>query len=208
MGSEGGRRADAPLRRARQLALSGVFRSGLLLESIERRWLAFMPTAAELYLTLCCFFKGILMQISLSLARKAVFGTAAVAAALMLGACGGGSGGDDKLVHAQFKIDSVTQDGVCEHVSVQATPKNLAPGQGSMSATKMFYTEIDMKQVKEGEVACGGEAQSSRPLGTGIWEFKVRLASGPSICERDIQLPAEGQPELTVSFKDGDTGCT
>jgi len=120
----------------------------------------------------------------------------------------GGSGGDDKLVHAQFKIDSVTQDGVCEHVSVQATPKNLAPGQGSMSATKMFYTEIDMKQVKEGEVACAGEAQSSRPLGTGIWEFKVRLASGPSICERDIQLPAEGQPELTVSFKDGDTGCT
>ena len=91
------------------------------------------------------------MQISLSLARKAVFGTAAVAAALMLGACGGGSGGDDKLIHAQFKIDSVTQDGVCEHVSVQATPKNLAPGQGSMSATKMFYTEIDMKQVKEGE---------------------------------------------------------
>jgi hypothetical protein len=40
----------------------------------------------------------------------------------------GGSGGDDKLVHAQFKIDSVTKDGVCEHVSVQATPKNLAPG--------------------------------------------------------------------------------
>ena len=208
MGSEGGRRADAPLRRARQLPLSGAFRSGLLLESSERRWLGFKPTAAEHYLALCCFFKGILMQISLSQARKAVFGTAAVAAALMLGACGGGSGGDDKLIHAQFKIDSVTQDGVCEHVSVQATPKNLAPGQGSMSATKMFYTEIDMKQVKEGEVACAGEAQSSRPLGTGVWEFKVRLASGPSICERDIQLPAEGQPELTVSFKDGDTGCT
>jgi hypothetical protein len=208
MGSEGGRRADALLRRARQLPLSGAFRSGLLLEFIERRRLAFKPTAAEHYLALCCFFKGILMQISLSLARKAVFGTAAVAAALMLGACGGGSGGDDNLLHAQFKIDSVTQDGVCEHVSVQATPKNLAPGQGSMSATKMFYTEIDMKQAKEGEVACAGEAQSSQPLGTGIWEFKVRLASGPSICERDIQLPAEGQPALTVSFKDGDTGCT
>ena len=110
----------------------------------------------------------------------------AMAIAGALSACGGGSGGDDKLIHVQFKIDSVTQDGVCEHVSVQATPKNLAPGQGSMSATKMFYTEIDMKQVKEGEVACAGEAQSSRPLGTGVWEFKVRLASGPSICEHQM----------------------
>jgi hypothetical protein len=146
------------------------------------------------------------MQISLSLARKAVFGTAAVAAALMLGACGG-SGGDDNLIHVQFKIDSVTKDGVCEHVSVQATPKNLAPGQGSMSATKMFYTEIDLKQVKEGEVACAGEAQSSQPLGTGIWEFKVRLASGPAICERDVQLPAEGQSEMELVFKDGIDGC-
>jgi len=35
MGSEGGRRADAPLRRARQFMLPGVFRLGLLLESID-----------------------------------------------------------------------------------------------------------------------------------------------------------------------------
>jgi hypothetical protein len=152
------------------------------------------------------FLRGILMQISLSLARKAVFGTAAVAAALMLGACGG-SGGGDNLIHVQFKIDSVTKDGVCEHVSVQATPKNLAPGQGSMSATKMFYTEIDLKQVKEGEVACAGEAQSSQPFGTGVWEFKVQSTSGPVTCQRDVQLPKPGEQGLILLFKDGVEGC-
>lgn len=145
------------------------------------------------------------MQISLSLARKAVFGATAVVAALMLGACDGGSGGDENLVHVQFKIDSVTSEGKCDSASVQATPKNLTPDQNSMSATDMFYTEIEMKQA--GDVACVGEAQSSRPLGTGVWEFKVRLTSGPVVCERDVQLPAKGQPDMALTFKDGVEGC-
>ena len=147
------------------------------------------------------------MQISRSLARKAVFGTTAVVAALMLGACGGGSGGDDGLIHVQFKIESVTSEGKCDTVSVQATPKNLGPNQNSMSSTVMFYTEVTPTQVSPSDVACVGEVQSSRPLGTGVWEFKVPLNSGPVICERDVQPPAEGQPGLTLTFKDGVEGC-
>ena len=145
------------------------------------------------------------MQISLSLARKAVFGTAAVAAALMLSACGGG--GDDKLIHVQFKIESITKDGACEKVSVVATPKNLAANQGSLSATKFFYTEVNPKQIKPEDVACVGEATSAQSPGTGVWEFKVRMGDFTAVCERDVQIPAEGQPEMVLMFKDGVEGC-
>ena len=149
------------------------------------------------------------MQISLSLARKAVFGTAAVAAALMLGACGGGSGGDDQLIHVLVKIDSITQEGKCDVVSVRSAPKNLAPNPPSLSNAKMFYTEIEMATPPDAgdQPICRGEKQTI-PMAPGAWEFKVQLPSGPVSCERDVQMPAEGQPGLTVSFKDGDTTCT
>ena len=150
------------------------------------------------------------MQISLSLARKAVFGTAAVAAALMLGACGGGSGGDDQLIHVMVKVDSITQEGKCDMVSVRSAPKNLAPNPPSLSNSKMFYTELEMAPpagAGADNVACVGEKETI-PMAPGAWEFKVQLPSGPVSCERDVQLPAEGQPGLTVSFKDGDTSCT
>jgi hypothetical protein len=147
------------------------------------------------------------MQISLSLARKAVFGTAAVAAALMLSACGGGSTNDDNLIYVQVKVESITQEGKCDPVSVSSSPKALTPGPVGLANDKLFYTELDMAQATPEDVACHGEKQS-RPMAPGIWEFKVMLPSGPVICERDIQMPAEGQPGLTVSFKDGDTSCT
>lgn len=149
------------------------------------------------------------MQISLSLARKAVFGTAAVAAALMLGACGGGASDDDQLIHVLVKVDSITQEGKCDMVSVRAAPKNLAPNPPSLSNSKMFYTELEMAAPKDAgdQPICRGEKETI-PMAPGAWEFKVQLPSGPVSCERDVQLPAEGQPGLTVSFKDGDTSCT
>jgi hypothetical protein len=55
-------------------------------------------------------------------------------------------------------------------------------------------------------VLCRGEKQTI-PMAPGIWEFKVQLPSGPLTCERDVQLPAAGQPGQTVSFKDGVEGC-
>lgn len=147
------------------------------------------------------------MQISLSLARKAVFGTAAVAAALMLSACGGGATDDDNLIYVQVKVESITQEGKCDPVSVASAPKALTPGPVGLANDKLFYTELDMAQATPDDVACHGEKQT-RPMAPGIWEFKVQLPSGPVICERDIQRPAEGQPGLTISFKDGDTSCT
>ncbi len=146
------------------------------------------------------------MQISLSLARKAVFGTAAVAAALMLTACGGGSGGDDNLIYVQVKVESITQEGKCDPVAVSASPKALTPGPVGLSNDKLFYIELEMAQATPDDVACHGEKQS-RPMAPGVWEFKVQLPSGPVTCERDVQLPKEGEQGLTLLFKDGVEGC-
>lgn len=146
------------------------------------------------------------MKNSLSQARRAVFGATAVAAALVLGACDGGSGGDDSLIYVTVKVDSVTQEGKCDPVSVASAPKALTPGPVGLANDKLFYTELNMTQAAAGDVACHGENQT-RPMAPGVWEFKVQLPSGPVTCERDIQLPAKGQPGLTLTFKDGVEGC-
>ena len=149
------------------------------------------------------------MQISLSLARKAVFGTTAVVAALMLGACDGGSGGDENLIHVMVKVESITQEGKCDAVSVRSAPKNLLPNPPSLSNSKMFYTELEMAppaNAAADNVACQGEKETI-PMAPGVWEFKVQLPSGPVTCERDVQLPAEGQAGMTLTFKDGAEGC-
>ena len=122
------------------------------------------------------------MQISLSLARKAVFGTAAVAAALMLSACGD-YGGDEKLIYVLVKVDSITQEGKCDMVSVRSAPKNLAPNPPSLSNAKMFYTELEMATPPDAgdQPICRGEKKTI-PMAPGAWEFKVQLPSGPVSC--------------------------
>jgi len=146
------------------------------------------------------------MQTSLSLARKAVFGATAVVAALMLGACDGGSSGEDNLIHVMVKVESITQEGKCDPVSVRSAPKNLLPNPPSVSNSKMFYTELEMAQASADDVACRGEKETI-PMAPGVWEFKVQLPSGPVTCERDVQVAAAGQPGMTLTFKDGVEGC-
>ena len=146
------------------------------------------------------------MKNPLSLARKAVFGATVVAAALVLGACDGGSGADEQLIYVQVKVESITQEGKCDPGSVRSAPKTLAPNPPSLSNSKMFYTELEMAQATPEDVFCHGEKQTI-PMAPGIWEFKVQLPSGPLTCERDVQLPAADQPGLTVTFKDGVEGC-
>ena len=145
------------------------------------------------------------MQISLSLARRAVFGAAAVAAVLMTGACGDGSGGDDNLIYVTLKVDSITQEGKCDIVSVRATPKNLLPDPPKLSNSRMFYTEVEMSTPADAGVQpiCRGEKQTI-PMASGAWELKALLPSGPVACEREVKIG----DQLTVSFKDGEASCT
>ena len=118
----------------------------------------------------------------------------------------GDSGSHRNLGSVMLQVDTPTQEGKCDPVAVSSTPKALTPGPVGLSNDKLFYTQLDMAQATRDDVACHGEKQS-RPMAPGIWEFKVQLPSGPAVCERDIQLPAEGQPGLTVTFKDGVEGC-
>ncbi len=129
----------------------------------------------------------------------------AVAAAVALGACSGGSANDElPLIRATLTIKTVSQGGVCDSVRVRLTPKELIGTSNKYANNKMMVAEVAMTGPTDenGAPMCNGTGETL-PMATGNWEFSVPLASGSATCVRNIQ--ADG--DLSIVFVDGIEGC-
>lgn len=130
---------------------------------------------------------------------------AAVAAAVALSACSGGSANDAlPLIRATLTIKTVSQGGVCDSVRVRLTPKELIGQSNKYANNKMMVSEVSMTGPTDegGAPMCNGTGETL-PMATGNWEFTVALASGTTTCVRNIQ--ADG--DLSIVFIDGVEGC-
>jgi hypothetical protein len=129
-----------------------------------------------------------------------------LAAALMLGGCGGGAdgaGGDLPLIKLKITVKTVSAGGKCDSVPVRVTPKNLAGEANKYANTKQSVTEVAMQGPTDenGAPMCSGEAETL-PLAPGTWEFRAPLASDTYSC--DFVVTEAGG---TVAFVDGVPGC-
>ena len=133
------------------------------------------------------------------------FGTASVAACVLV-ACGGSgsSNGSLPLIRANLNITAVSQGGVCEVIPVRVTPKQLKGQANKYANNKMMVTDVTMTGPTDenGAPMCHGSAQTL-PLAPGDWEFSAPLASGTTTCVRDIQATGD----LEIQFVDGAVGC-
>lgn len=133
---------------------------------------------------------------------------AALAAAVLLGACGGGTGSANDelpLIRSTFTVKTVSQGGMCEDMRVRLTPKEFIGQANKYANNKMMVSEIKMSGPTDesGAPMCNGTGESL-PLAPGVWEFSAMLASGSYSCERNIQ--ADG--DLSIIFIDGIDGCS
>ncbi|HEU0223949.1 MAG TPA: hypothetical protein VFR29_00775 [Steroidobacteraceae bacterium] len=130
---------------------------------------------------------------------------AAVAAAVALSACSGGSANDAlPLIRATLTIKTVSQGGVCDSVRVRLTPKELIGESNKYANNKMMVAEVAMTGPTDenGAPMCNGTGETL-PMASGNWEFTAPLASGTASCVRMIE-PAG---DLSVVFIDGVEGC-
>lgn len=130
---------------------------------------------------------------------------AAVAAAVALSACSGGSANDAlPLIRATLTIKTVSQGGVCDSVRVRLTPKELIGESNKYANNKMMVAEVAMTGPTDegGAPMCNGTGETL-PMASGNWEFTAPLASGTASCVRMIE-PAG---DLSIVFIDGVEGC-
>jgi len=130
---------------------------------------------------------------------------AAVAAAVALSACSGGSANDAlPLIRATLTIKTVSQGGVCDSVRVRLTPKELIGESNKYANNKMMVAEVAMTGPTDenGAPMCNGTGETL-PMASGNWEFTAPLASGTASCVRMIE-PAG---DLSIVFVDGVDGC-
>ena len=130
---------------------------------------------------------------------------AAVAAAVALSACSGGSANDAlPLIRATLTIKTVSQGGVCDSVRVRLTPKELIGESNKYANNKMMVAEVAMTGPTDegGAPMCNGTGETL-PMAPGTWEFSAPLRSDTYKCEREIQ--ADGN--LSIDFVDGYEGC-
>lgn len=130
---------------------------------------------------------------------------AAVAAAVALSACSGGSANDAlPLIRATLTIKTVSQGGVCDSVRVRLTPKELIGESNKYANNKMMVAEVAMTGPTDenGAPMCNGTGETL-PMASGNWEFTAPLASGTANCVRMI----EPTGDLSIVFIDGVEGC-
>lgn len=130
---------------------------------------------------------------------------AAVAAAVALSACSGGSANDAlPLIRATLTIKTVSQGGVCDSVRVRLTPKELIGESNKYANNKMMVAEVAMTGPTDenGAPMCNGTGETL-PMASGNWEFTAPLASGTASCVRLI----EPDGDLSIVFIDGVDGC-
>ena len=131
---------------------------------------------------------------------------AAMAAAVAVSACSGGSANDAlPLIRATLTIKSVSQGGVCEAVRVRLTPKELIGQSNKYANDRMMVAEVTMTGPtdEEGAPMCNGTGETL-PLANGNWEFSAPLASGTTSCVRNIQPDGD----LSIVLIDGMEGCS
>ncbi len=133
---------------------------------------------------------------------------AAMAAAVVLSACEGGTGSANDalpLIRGTLTVKTVSQGGVCEGVRIRLTPKEFIGEANKYANNKMMVTEVAMTGPTDeaGAPMCNGTGETL-PLAPGNWEFSAMLASGSYSCERNIQSDGD----LSIIFIDGVDGCS
>jgi hypothetical protein len=134
--------------------------------------------------------------------RLVVLVAGALVAGGLAGCDGGGKGGNEGLIRATIKLQSITQQGECEATNVKVTPVEILPNPPAMANNREFVTEIKLTKAAD-NVTCTGE-NSTIPMAPGKWKFTANMPSDPASCDRDIAAGGN----LVINFKDGESSCS
>ena len=146
-----------------------------------------------------------LWQLASSRGLKVATVTTLLAVTGGLAACDNQDPTSQPLIRAVIEINSISQQGQCEAITVKVEPITLAPDAPKLSNSKLTFTEIPLEKPADAGDApiCRGTGPTI-PLAPGVWKFTAPLPSDTAACERELKMGGN----LTIKFQDGETTCS
>jgi hypothetical protein len=152
--------------------------------------------------------KGQIMQLWQPVSSRGLMVAAAATLLAMtagLAACGGEDPTTQALIRGVIEIDSISQQGECETVTVKVEPVTISPNPPKLANSKLTFTEVALtKPADAGDAPICRGSVPTIPLAPGVWKFTAPLPSETNTCEREFKAGGN----LTIKFKDGEAGCT